>query len=151
MNSAAEDEFLRQQFADRLFDNFPVPTDRIYAWIGLFAPTPTSPFQWVTGEAVTYTNWAPSEPNFFGEDLWQYAHYWTRDFGNGPSWTWNNEKNDGFNPPLNTYGYIVEFEGPFQATPEPTSLTLASLGAIGLICRYPRRSRRRSVSREVSH
>ena len=37
----------------------------IYAWIGLFAPTETSGFQWVTGESVSYTNGAPPEPNFF--------------------------------------------------------------------------------------
>jgi hypothetical protein len=41
-------------------------------WIGLSRPTtapPTDPksFVWVTAEAVSYTNWAATEPNGSGE------------------------------------------------------------------------------------
>jgi hypothetical protein len=50
----------------------------------------------VTGEPVSFTKWGVGEPNFFGIPEWQYVHYWTRDFGAGPSWTWNNDKNAGY-------------------------------------------------------
>lgn len=135
VGSAAENEFVRQQFSTYLFDDSSAQTGRTYAWIGLFAPTVTSPFEWVTGETVGYTNWAPSEPNFFGHPFWQYGHYWTRNFGAGPTWTWNNEKNDGHNPPFNTYGYIVEYDGPFvaQPVPEPSSTVSFIVGVLGLM------------------
>jgi hypothetical protein len=133
VTSAAESEFLRSNFFGQLSDD---PANSKYAWIGLFAPTPTSAFQWVTGETLSYTNWAPSEPNFFGTPLWQYVHYWTRDFGAGPTWTWNNEQDL---PGRNTYGFFVEFGGGQDlgagiTTPEPSSIMVASLCAVvGLI------------------
>ena len=137
VTSQAENDFLGESFSSYLFDNGPTnigigPTNSSYLWIGLFAPTPTSNFQWVTGETVSYTNWAPNEPNSFGTPFWQYAHYWTRDFGNGPSWTWNNEQNQGFELAQQNndrYGYIVEF----AAVPEPSSLLIGATGALFLI------------------
>lgn len=39
-------------------------TDR---WIGLYRPTGGDPFGWVTGEALSYENWANNEPNEPGE------------------------------------------------------------------------------------
>jgi hypothetical protein len=133
VTSQAENDFLRDHFASQLYDSGIGTTDSTYAWIGLFAPTPTSNFEWVTGEPFVYSNWAPSEPNFYGTPLWQYVHYWTRDFGSGPTWTWNNEQNDGYQPQYNKYGFIVEFDGPFTATPEPSGLVLLSIGAFGLL------------------
>jgi len=115
VNSSDENNFLFQQFGNQLRE-FSLPSDgpsySKYAWIGLFAPTPTSDFQWVTGESTAYTKWAPSEPNFFGQPLWQYGHYWTRDNG----WSWNNEQNEGYgvDDHKNRYGYIIEYEGPFS-------------------------------------
>ena len=146
VTSADENNFLRSTFSSYVFETPGInagPHDIAYAWIGLFAATPTSGFEWTTGEAVTYTNWAPSEPNFFGEDLWQYTHYWNRDFGSGPSWTWNNEKNDGWSTlDNNRYGYIAEFDGPFSPVPEPASLAVWSLlGVVGYVT-VRRRKRR---------
>lgn len=143
VGSAAESDFLHQQFGSYIKDITPnTQTGRAYAWIGLFAPTSTSNFEWVTGEPVNYTDWAPSEPNFFGTEFWQYVHYWNRDFGSGPTWTWNNEKNDGYNPPFNSYGFIAEFDGPFTATPEPASfvLVLTGFGSIGFAAWKRRRA-----------
>ena len=134
-----ESEFLRDNFSSQLSDNGPLnpgvgPTNSKYAWIGLFAPTPTSAFQWVTGEPVDFTDWAPGEPNYYGTADWQFVHYWDRDFGSGPSWTWNNDQNDGdqVQENHNTYGFIVEFGGgsdqgvPVQGAlvPEPSSVLM---------------------------
>lgn len=143
VTSQAENDFLGANFASHLFDNGPLnigvgPTNSTYAWIGLFAPTPTSDFQWVTGEPVSYTNWAPSEPNSFGTPFWQFTHYWTRDFGNGPTWTWNNEQNQGFELSQQNNdrtGFIVEFGGgqDISAVPEPSTGLFVGLGLLGIM------------------
>lgn len=139
VTSAGENEFLRSQFASLIFETPGVnagPHDIAYAWIGLFAPTPTANLEWTTGESVSYTNWAPSEPNFYGQDLWQYTHYWNRDFGNGPSWTWNNERNEGYSVfENNRYGYIAEYDSPLSPVPEPAAVFVWSLlGLCGIGC-----------------
>jgi hypothetical protein len=74
ITSPGENAFLGSNFASHLFDNGALnpgigPTNFSYAWKGLFAPTPISDFEWVTGETVSYTNWAPLEPNYFGTPL----------------------------------------------------------------------------------
>lgn len=123
VNSAAEDLFLRDAFSSFLVDNGVLgqmaPSDSTYAWIGLSAPTVNAAFEWTTGEPLAYTNWAPLEPNGFGTGLWQHTHYWTRDFGSGATWSWNNEQNAGFEvvASRNRYGFIAEF----SSVPEPTT------------------------------
>jgi hypothetical protein len=124
VTSLGESEFLREQFSSQLSDD---SANAKYAWIGLFAPTTTSDFQWVTGEPLSYTDWAPGEPNFYGSPLWQHVHYWTRDFGSGPTWTWNNEQDF---PGRNTYGYFVEFG---TAVPEPSTFAMVGLSGALLL------------------
>ena len=51
INSAAEEAWLKQTFGERDF------------WIGINDRAQEGRFEWVSGEAVTYTNWAPGEPN----------------------------------------------------------------------------------------
>lgn len=60
ITSAAENEFVRSIVA----------ASASGAWAGAFqppgAPEPGGGWTWVTGEAWSYTNWAPSEPNNLG-------------------------------------------------------------------------------------
>jgi hypothetical protein len=152
VTSQEENDFLESQFASQLFDNGgegTPPQGSTYAWIGLYSPTPNSDFQWVTGEPLSYLNWAPGEPSLFGTDQWQYVHYWTRShFGSGPSWLWNNDDDQGFEVMArqNNYGYIVEI------VPEPSSVLLMTSGAIAMlwISTKSSRSHRRRVSRALA-
>ncbi|MEM8504707.1 MAG: sialate O-acetylesterase [Cyanobacteria bacterium P01_D01_bin.1] len=52
INDAEEEAFLKQTFGDS--EGF---------WIGINDRRREGQFEWVSGEAVTYTNWAPGEPN----------------------------------------------------------------------------------------
>ena len=143
VTSQAENDFLGAHFSSSLYDNSdhfgsPPPFQVKYAWIGLYAPTPNAPFQWVTGEPFSYSNWALDEPNFPNTPQWQYVHYWTRNhFGEGATWEWNNDGNEGFEvlTGQNTHGYIVE------TVPEPSSLTLlgCAFGLLMFAMRFKRR------------
>ncbi|MEO1592302.1 MAG: Calx-beta domain-containing protein [Cyanobacteria bacterium J06632_22] len=57
INNAAEETWLKQTFGE----------DQKF-WIGLNDTQTEGQFQWVSGEPVTYTNWAPNEPNNFNGD-----------------------------------------------------------------------------------
>ncbi|MFK8185041.1 MAG: NF038122 family metalloprotease [Phormidesmis sp.] len=52
LNDAIEESWVRETFS---------MTERL--WIGLSDAAVEGEWQWVSGEAVTYTNWAPGEPN----------------------------------------------------------------------------------------
>ena len=57
INNAAEEQWLKQTFGED--ENL---------WIGFNDRSQEGTFEWVSGEAVTYTNWDPNEPNNFGGD-----------------------------------------------------------------------------------
>jgi len=57
VNDAAENQFLVNTFGG---------TEGL--WIGLTDEVTEGTFKWANGEAVTYTNWAPGEPNNGGGD-----------------------------------------------------------------------------------
>ena len=52
LNDAAEETWIRNTFSN---------TERL--WTGFSDVVTEGEWQWVSGEAVTYTNWAPNEPN----------------------------------------------------------------------------------------
>ena len=56
LNDAAEEAWIRDTFSS---------SERL--WTGLSDVVREGEWQWVSGEAVTYTNWAPGEPNNAGE------------------------------------------------------------------------------------
>jgi hypothetical protein len=148
--SAAEDDFLRLTFQDLIGDPVVGTPAGTYAWIGLTDEVQEGRYEWVTGELFGYSNWAPGEPNNHppdppGED---YTHYWRRDFGSGPLWSWNDATNDPRlrDPILIGYrAYLVEFDGPFtHAVPEPSSLALSVFGALAMLSYVRRHHRARS-------
>jgi len=96
---------------------------------------PGGNWAWETGEAWSYTKWAPDEPNnsYGAEDYLQF-------FGYGALMTpqWNDCANDNsvFVPGNYAISYIVEF------VPEPSTTTLVCLaGGAALVRRLHRRRR----------
>ncbi len=82
-------------------------------WLGAFQPDgsaePAGGYQWVTGEAFSYTNWSPNEPNNSGGTE-NRAHYYGL---SGRSGAWNDITNT-----VLVDGYVVE------VAPAPASLAL---------------------------
>ncbi|WP_300007294.1 bluetail domain-containing putative surface protein [Anabaena sp. AL09] len=70
VNDAAENQFLVNTFGGS--ENL---------WIGLTDEVTEGTFKWANGEAVTYTNWAPGEPNNLGNE--DYAEF---NFGGVGKW-----------------------------------------------------------------
>ena len=101
-------------------------------WLGATDVVQEGVWRWITGEAWTYSNWLPGEPNnhFPGE---HYLHFFAHPNSPDPmAPTWNDEFNEY---PYNR-SYLVEYETePVHGqVPEPTSLVLWSgLGVMGLI------------------
>ncbi|AFZ25710.1 PEP-CTERM putative exosortase interaction domain-containing protein [Cylindrospermum stagnale PCC 7417] len=108
INDAAENNWLVSTFGG---------VERL--WIGFTDVVQEGAFKWISGQPVTYTNWAPGEPNNFAgsEDYaftnWNIAGIW-------------NDSSGGFGG-NRKLGGIVEVE-PSKSVPEP-----ATLGGILLV------------------
>lgn len=94
-------------------------------WLGGFQEAgtdePNGDWQWVTGEAFSYTNWASGEPNNLtggNEDALAFAYF------SATPGEWNDAPS-GFLYGDNLGGYVVEFE-----VSEPGTLALLGLGLL---------------------
>jgi len=67
INDSREDSFIWNEVWDG--------PSRPYSWIGLTDSVQEGQWRWISGEPVTYTNWAPGEPNNAG-GAQHYAWYW---------------------------------------------------------------------------
>ncbi len=100
----------------------------LHAWFGASDAAEEGVWTWLdgpeAGEALTYTYWAPGEPNNCcgGEN---YAVI---------NWNTSGQWND-WGPPAfsdTAVGYVVEYEGKVSKVPAPAPIALLGLGLIGL-------------------
>ncbi len=116
INDPAEDAWV--------YANFLVPDPNRNPYMGLNDADENGTWTWISGEPVNYLNWAPGEPNF----PWEFYGNYFQVNSSYPG-KWNNTI------PTDPLNSIVE------VVPEPTSLSLLVLTALGL--RWTRRARTR--------
>ena len=120
IDSAAEDSFVHTTFGPTVEGD---PNDAISLWIGLNDLGTEGTFEWVSGDPVTYTNWAANQPQSGHEDEdvvgIAVSHY------DVPSGKWH----DIWEP------YGDRCYGVVEIIPEPVALTLLGLGALALLRR----------------
>jgi uncharacterized membrane protein len=137
ITSAEENAFVYSLFADNssywhAYNN--IPTNNTFGpWLGGYqlagASSPSTGWQWVTGEGWGFTSWQPGEPNDYAgyaEDrLLFFAGLGVRN----PNWNDVSEQSPWMATP---YAYIAE------RTPEPATLSLLALGGLALLRRRKR-------------
>lgn len=116
-------------------------------WLGGFQSTalqePAGGWEWVTGEAWTYTNWAVSGPINPQPDNWRGTENYLGMLSYGPlAPFWNDYQLD---PSEDTMmlgpvtGFIVEYDSP-TVVPEPSTYALVASGLFGLVAALRRRN-----------
>ncbi len=121
VNDAAENQWI--------FNTFPALTGvaQPTLWIGLNDAAVEGTFVWASGEPVSFTFWAPGEPNNTpnadptGED---YAAI--RPPGYSPAGSWNDL-------PTNGGGAAGAIFGVVEVVPEPNTCALVGLGMLGAL------------------
>jgi hypothetical protein len=91
-------------------------------WIGLNDLGSPGQFGWSSGEAVTFTNWSPGEPNYIGDERFVYI------YGPGiprPAGQWNNEYNRS---DFASWGASGRFFGVIEVVPAPPATALVVMG-----------------------
>ena len=126
ITSSAENDFVEGLFANNpiFFNTVASGSNRSGPWIGAYDVFGSANFKWVTGEAVTYTNWGPREPFGNGQTV-SYTDF-TSPFGDGSGIAWND-----IGPNLRLDGpisYIAE-----TPVPIPPSALLLLSGLIGAV------------------
>ncbi len=119
INDAAEDSWVFQTFS------FFGGSSR-NLWIGLTDAVQEGRFAWVGGEAVTYTNFGPGEPNNFGNE--DYVVILGQNFPPLFAGQWNDNPSDSFA----AYGSRVHGLVEVVAVPESGTSVLFSIGLLAL-------------------
>ena len=127
ITSEAENEFLFNlaKDVDGCWYNIPEYGWALGPWLGGYqepdAPSDDVGWHWVTGEAFTYTNWAPGQPHS-ADDMEDHLHFAGRDLIRQS--TWNDVYGDS---PM--WGYCIEY------VPEPATVLVILCGLGGLAWR----------------
>jgi hypothetical protein len=112
-----------------VFTTFEAQTRNL--WIGLFRSDVSSPFQWASGEAVTYTNWLSGQPDSNVPAPENYVHMIATANGFDPAIAgfWNDLRspNTGY-PQLSPLHGVVEV----SAVPEPSTSLMFGAGLVSL-------------------
>lgn len=88
-------------------------------------------WQWLNGQAFSYTNWAPGEPNNWNGTIENYAMYW---WGTAPAWNDTNKDSSYIangNTTYTTWGFSVEFAPgnlSLPAVPVPSDFWMFATG-----------------------
>jgi hypothetical protein len=114
INDAAENSWVYANLASSAVGQNP--------WIGWNDADMNGTWDWVSGEPVTYINWAPDEPNNLSFEFW--GHY----YGPVHPEQWNN---------LNS----IPENGIVEMVPEPSTLCLMLMAAGSCILRRSRRAK----------
>jgi hypothetical protein len=113
ITSAAEDALVFSLINDPKYWS---PNGNHGPWLGGYqpagSPEPAGGWTWVTGEAWTYSNWAPGQPGDIDADDGAHENILHYHFPNGgvPMWNdWHDGSSAG--PELDVVAFVVEYEG----------------------------------------
>ena len=119
INDAAENSWVYANVASSAVDQNP--------WIGWNDADMNGTWNWVSGEPVTYVNWAPDEPNN------PTTEFWGNYYGPIHPEQWNN------------YNASISLNGIVEVVPEPSTLCLALVAVGSCILKRSRRVKTSSL------